>query len=183
MVRIAAFLLLAWALSALVAALGQVLGLTLALPATTAILVAHPAFAPRVPLPLVVGVSVVAGYLEDLEQGAPIGTLALAHGLTALALAWLARRLAVRGWVTWQLLAGLAAVLVDVLTFATLWTLAGPLAVHRPALIVALWDARWHVLATVLAPPVWALADRYFGALGLPVAAPPPAVRGGGAQA
>ncbi len=173
MIRVAAFILLAWGLSALVGALGQVFSLTLVLPATTAILVAQLAFSPRVPMPIVVGTSVVAGYLEDLEQGAPVGTLALSYGLCGLALTWLAARLAVRGWVTRALLAGLAAAVVDLLTFGVLWSLAGPLSVYRPALIASLWDARWHVLATMLAaPPVWGLADRYFGALGLPVATP-----------
>jgi hypothetical protein len=168
MIRIAAYVLLAWGLIALVGGLAEVLDLTVMLPLATAILVAHVAFSPGAPLPMGLGLAVTFGYLSDLHQGAPVGTLTLAHALTFLALRWLARRVDSRTWVVRGLVAAAATVGVDLVALLTLLILADAFSIDRDALVTALWDLRWHALATgLLAPPVWSLTDRFFAALRL----------------
>jgi hypothetical protein len=179
MVRAVLYTLLGWLLLAGVAGLGHALALTVMLPATSAVLVARLAFSRELGLPLGLAVAVALGYLEDLHQGTPVGTLSLAHALAYLLTVWAGTRIAVEGAVVRALAAGLVAGLVDLLTFAELMALADPLGVSPPALLRALPAVRWHVLATVLAAPaVWLLADLLLGlrerALGRRPARPQP---------
>lgn len=154
------YLVLGWLLLAGVGALGHTLALTIVLPATSAALVAHVVFEREQELPAAVLVAVVLGYLEDMHQGTPAGMLSLAHGLACLALVWTGGRLAVEGPVARALAAGVAALLVDLATFAILFALRFRLGVSTSALLDGLYAARWHALATVLAAPaVFLLAD------------------------
>jgi hypothetical protein len=174
MFRALTYLALGWLLLAAVPALAQVLGLSIMLPATTAVLVTHVAFAREEhSTPAGLAVALLLGYLEDLHQGAPVGTLALAHGLAFLAMRWLAARIALRGIASRAAASMLAVLLVDAATWATLFTIADSLGVRRSALSDALWQTRWHALATALAAhPVWMLVDRVLGWLRLDRPAP-----------
>jgi cell shape-determining protein MreD len=162
------YVVIGWLLIAVVGGLADVLELTLVLPSTSACIVAHVAFsrARSIPFGLVVAISL--GYLEDLHQGAPVGTLTLAHAIALLALHWTSGRLQLSGWVMRAGVCALAVALVDLLTLGVLFGLADALAVHRAAVIAAASKLHWHALATVLvAPPVWGLLDRAFAALSL----------------
>lgn len=160
MLRALATILLGWFLLASVAGLGHSLGLTIMLPATSAVLLARTAFARELSLPLGMTVAVSLGYLEDVHQATPIGTLCLAHGLAYLMMVWAATRIAVEGPIVRAFAAGLLAVTIDLLTFAELMALAEPLGIDPGALLNALPALRWHALATFLAAPaVWWLAD------------------------
>ena len=182
------YIALGWLLLAAVGGLGHTLGLTVMLPATSAALVAHivdarllalPAAeyesvslgnhenihqgtpAGLLALPAAVFVAVSLGYLEDIHQGTPAGLLSLAHGVTCLALVWSSRRLAVESAISRAVAAGVAAALVDVLTFALLLAARRRLDIDAAALVAGLALARWHALATVLAAPaVFFLAER-----------------------
>lgn len=154
--RALAYVAFGWLLIALVGGLGHVFELSIMLPSTTAVLLVHLAFTREGELPAKLAVATVLGYLEDLHQGAPLGTLTIAHQLTFLALYWASGRIALHGWFS-RCVAGLVAVgLVDLATWGTLMVLAERLRIPRDALIEALWQARWHLLATFLvAHPVW----------------------------
>lgn len=171
--RALAYIALGWLLMAAVAGLGHVFELSVMLPSTTAVLLVHLAFSreggPReVELWSKLAIVTVLGYLEDLHQGAPLGVLILAHQLAFLALHWAAGRLALHGWLSRAAASGVAVGLVDLATFATLMVLAEPLRIPRDALVDALWQGRWHVLATFLvAYPVWLLTERLFRRLRL----------------
>lgn len=55
---------------------------------------------------------------------------------------------------------GLAIALIDLATWGTLMVLAEPMRIPRDALMVSLWQARWHLVATFLvAHPVWSLTE------------------------
>ena len=166
--RTLAYVSLGWLLMAAVPAFASRVGLTVMLPATTAVLLAHLAFSRKGSLPWALAVATGLGYLEDLHQGAPLGTLALAHGLTFLGLRWAAARIALRGIVS-RAMAGLVTIVaVDLCTFATLVLLADGLGFSRDSLLHSLWEVRWHVLATgLVAHPVWLLTDRVFQLLRL----------------
>lgn len=169
MFRALAYVLLGWLLIAAVPGLARVLELTIMLPSTTAVLITHVAFA-REEHPTAVGlaIAIVLGYLEDVHQGAPVGTLALAHGLAFLAMRWVAARIALHGILSRSLAAAGTIALVDLATWAILFVLAQPLGIGREALGHALWQTRWHVLATLLvAHPVWLLIDSLFSLLRL----------------
>ncbi|NVB36444.1 hypothetical protein G6O69_01280 [Pseudenhygromyxa sp. WMMC2535] len=159
--RALAYIALGWLLMAAVAGLGHVFALSVMLPSTTAVLLVHLAFAQEGELPAKLAVVTVLGYLEDLHQGAPMGTLILAHQLAFLALHWGAGRLALHGWLS-RAAAALAAVgLIDIATWGTLMVLADSMRIPREALLDGLWQARWHLTATFLvAHPVWLLTDR-----------------------
>ena len=160
MLRAVAYLLLGWVLLALVGALADVLDLTMMLPATSAILVAHVAFSRGASTGFGLALSIALGYLEDLHQGAPIGSMTLAHAAAYLVLRQTAVRFALGGWVMRAGMGAVAVALIDVALWAILMTLSESLSVRRDALMGALLDVRWHVLATVLAtPPVWSLVD------------------------
>jgi hypothetical protein len=160
MLRALATVLLGWFLLASVAGLGHSLGLTVMLPATSAVLLTRTAFARELAVPLGLAVALALGYLEDIHQGTPTGALSLAHGLAYLLTMWAATRIAVDGPIVRAFAAGLVAGLVDLLTFAELMLLAEPLGIDARALLNALPAVRWHALATVLAAPaVWWLAD------------------------
>ena len=154
--RALAYIAYGWLLIALIGGLGHVFELSVMLPSTTAVLLVHLAFTGEGELPAKLAVASVLGYREDLHQGAPIGTLTLAHQLTFLALYWASGRLALHGWFS-RCVAGLAAVgLVDLATWATLMVLAERPRIPHEALMEALWQSRWHLLATFLvAHPVW----------------------------
>ena len=102
--------------------------------------------------------AVALGYLEDLQQGAPVGVLCLAHSLAYLGLWWLSRRVALRGRASVLVVVGSAAFALDTLTWLVLSALAGPLGISREGLN-ATWNlVGWHVLGTVLfAPLVWSI--------------------------
>jgi hypothetical protein len=172
--RALAYIALGWLLMAAVAGLGHVFALSVMLPSTTAVLLVHLAFSREGELPAKLAIVTVLGYLEDLHQGAPIGILVLAHQLGFLALHWASGRLALHGWLS-RSAAALAAIgLVDLATWATLMVLAEPLRIPRDALMDALWQSRWHLLATFLvAHPVWLLTQWLFKRLRIDVAAPP----------
>lgn len=173
MIRAVLYTLLGWTLLASVAGLGHSFGLTVMLPSTSAVLLAHLAFTrerasrpsgPELSLPLGLAVAIALGYLEDQHQGTPIGALALAHGLAYLLTVWAGTRIAVESAVVRALAAGVVAALVDLLTFGELMLLAERLAIDPRALVHALPQLRWHALATVLAAPaVWLLADVVLG--------------------
>jgi len=162
MLRGVAYILLGWLLLALEGGLAEVLSLTLMLPATSAVVITHAAFAREVSTPLGLAAAVALGYLEDLHQGAPVGLLSLAYGITFLALRWSARRIHLHGWLLQALASLIGAAIVDLLTLMLLLGLSESLGVRREAVFAA--PLRWHGLATLLAaPPVWALLDRVFG--------------------
>lgn len=163
--RALAYIILGWLLMAVVAGLGHVFALTVMLPSTTAVLLVHLAFAREreTELPAKLAIVTVLGYLEDLHQGAPIGVLILAHQLSFLALHWAAGRLALHGWLSRAAAALVAVGIVDLATWATLMALAEPMRIPRDALMDALWQSRWHLVATFLvAHPVWLLTERLF---------------------
>lgn len=172
--RALAYIVLGWLLMAAVAGLGNVFELSVMLPSTTAVLLVHLAFSREGELPAKLAIVTALGYLEDLHQGAPLGILILAHQLSFLALHWAAGRLALRGWMS-RAWAALAAVgIVDLATFATLMILADIKRIPRDALVGALWQSRWHLLATFLvAYPVWLLTERVFRRLRLDPPATP----------
>jgi hypothetical protein len=158
--RALAYIMLGWLLIAVVAGLGHVLALTVMLPSTTAVLLVHLAFAREGELPAKLAIATVLGYLEDLHQGAPIGTLVLAHQLCLLALHWASGRLALHGWFTRAAASAVAVALIDLATWAVLMVLAEPMRIPRDALLASLWQSRWHVLATFLvAHPAWLLLE------------------------
>ena len=166
MIRSSAYLIFGWVLIAIVGGLADVLSLSVMLPATSAVVVTHVAFSRGSSLPAGLAVSIALGYLEDLHQGAPVGTLALAHGIAFLALRWASGRLHLGGWVLRSAAAVVAVVLIDLLTFGTLMLLSEPLGIRREALLIALTDARWHALATLLvASPTWSALERVFSVL------------------
>ncbi|PRP91406.1 hypothetical protein ENSA5_55230 [Enhygromyxa salina] len=158
--RALAYIALGWLLLAAVAGLGHVFELSVMLPSTTAVLLVHLAFSREGELPAKLAVATVLGYLEDLHQGAPLGTLILAHQLCFLALHWAAGRLALHGWLSRASAALVAVGIVDLATWGTLMVLAESMRIPREALMAALWQARWHLLATFLvAHPVWLLTE------------------------
>jgi hypothetical protein len=161
-----AYVLLGWLVMAAVASVGHVFHLSVMLPSTTAVLLVHLAFAREGTLPAKLAIAAMLGYLEDLHQGAPLGTLMLAHQLTFLALHWASGRLALHGWISRAAAALVAVALIDLATWATLMVLAEPMRIPRDALMAALWQSRWHLLATFLvAHPVWRLTDSLLRAL------------------
>jgi len=173
MLRAAVYLLCGWLLLAFVGGIAEVLGLTIMLPATSAILLTHAAFGRQITAPLGLAVAIALGYLEDQHQGAPEGTLTLAHGLAFLGLRWAAQRFHIGGWLMQALAAFAAVVLVDVLTAGVLAMMSDALGLRREALYGCLWAARWHALATALtAPVVWVGLDTLLLRLGIDE--PPP---------
>ncbi len=163
MIRALTYLIVGWILIAVVGGLADVFMITVMLPATSVVVLTHIAFSRALPLPLGLALAIAFGYLEDLHQGAPVGTLTLAYALAFMALSWAAERLAISGWPTRMLSAFLAVLLVDLLTAGILLALADPLGLRRDTLGAALWEARWHCIATALvAPPVWTLFERLF---------------------
>ncbi|MBC8072913.1 MAG: hypothetical protein IAG13_31615 [Deltaproteobacteria bacterium] len=163
MLRAFTYLIVGWLLVATTGGLADVLGLTIVLPATSAVVLAHAAFTGERQLVPGLAVAVALGYVEDLHQGAPVGVLSMAFALTWLVLHWAAGRIAVRGWVMRALVGLLAVVLVDLTTMAILLGLADTFAIRTASLWTMLGGLRWHALATLLvAPPVWALLQRLF---------------------
>lgn len=168
MLRAFVYIVLGWILIAVVGGLADVLSLTIMLPATSVVIVTHAAFSVGTSTPVGLGLAIALGYLEDLHQGAPMGTLALAHGLAFLLMRWASGRFAITGWIM-RLVAGLVSVvLLDALTLAILQTLAEPLGLSRDALWRSVQVLHWHALATgLVAPPLWAGTDRLLLALRL----------------
>ena len=176
-------MVIGWVFLAAVPSLGQVLQLTLALPSTTAVLLVHLAFAREQVsgsdrereddgLPFGLAVAVVLGYLEDQHNGAPTGTLCLAHALTYTGLHWASRRLALPQ--VWHRAAAgaVALVAVDLVTFGAMMVLAPALDLRRESLWDSLRFTPWRALNTaLLVQPVWLLLDWLFPLLRL---APPP---------
>ncbi|MEM6289626.1 MAG: hypothetical protein AAGA54_00115 [Myxococcota bacterium] len=166
MIRALCYLLVGWLLIAVVGGLADVFMVTVMLPATSVVVITHLAFSRSMPLPFGLALAVAFGYLEDLHQDAPLGTLTLAYALAYIGLARAAERFAVGGWPSRMLSAFLAVLVVDALTLAILAVLAEPLGIRRDALWTSVWDVRWHAVATALvAPPVWTLFERLFTAL------------------
>lgn len=166
MIRALAYLVLGWLLIAVVGGLADVLRLTVMLPATSAIVVTHVAFARGPSVPFGLSLAVGLGYLEDLHQGAPVGTLTLAYALAFLIVRWASGRIHLGGLVMRALASMATVILVDLLTAAILFALAEPLGVRREAIGPALLQTRWHALATLLAaPPVWMLIEWIFALL------------------
>ena len=166
MLRALAYLIVGWILIAVVGGLADVFMITVMLPATSVVVLTHIAFSRALPLTLGLALAIALGYLEDLHQGAPVGTLTLAYALAFIAMSWAAERIAVTGWPTRMLSAFVSVFVVDAFTAGILTALADPLGLRREALWASLWDARWHCIATALvAPPVWTLFERLFTAL------------------
>jgi cell shape-determining protein MreD len=173
MIRGFAYVVLGWLLLAVVGGLAEVLELTVMLPATSAVVVTHVAFSRGPTLPVGLAVAIGLGYLEDLHQGAPVGTLTLAYGLAFLVLRWVSGRFHIGGMAMRAAASLGAVVLVDLLTLAILAALADPLGLRREALWSSLLAVRWHALATLLvAPPVWGLLDRAFAVMRLEESTP-----------
>lgn len=161
MLRAFVYLAVGWVLIALVGGLADVFSLTIMLPATSAVIITHAAFSVGSPLHFGLAVAIALGYLEDLHQGAPVGTLAMAHAVGFLVLRWASARFAITGWATRAVAGLLAALLIDALTLLILLVLAEPLGVPREALWGATRVLHWHALATLLvAPPLWSGIDR-----------------------
>jgi cell shape-determining protein MreD len=168
MLRWLTYLTLGQLLLALVGGLAHAGQLTRMLPSVAAVLVTHVAFSSACSTPLGLAIAIALGYLEDLHQGAPVGTLALAHGLVFLLLRRLSDRVALPGALARAAAAAVAVAAVDLLTWALLWLVSDALGARREALHQGLLDARWHALATALfAPPVWSLHDQLLTRLGL----------------
>ncbi|MBL4685571.1 MAG: hypothetical protein JKY37_13335 [Nannocystaceae bacterium] len=168
MLRAFVYIVLGWLLIALVGGMAEVLDVTVMLPATSAVIVTHVAFSRSASVPAPLCVAVALGYLEDLHQGAPIGTLTMAYAVTYLALRWVSARLALTGWVLQGLVALATVVFVDLVTFGVLIAMADAFGVRREALVTSLFSVHWHALATLLvAPPVWSLIDRTMARLKL----------------
>ena len=156
-----AYLVVGWLFIAIVGGMADVLSLTVMLPATSAVVITHAAFSRRLSVPGGVALAIALGYLEDLHQGAPVGTLALSHGLSFLILRWASGRFHLGGWVLRSLASMVAIAIIDLLTFGTLLVMSEALSFRREALVTALSAARWHALATALvATPVWNVLDR-----------------------
>ena len=163
MLRAFTHLIIGWFLVALVGGMADVLGLSLMLPATSAVVLAHAAFSRERELVWGLAVAVALGYIEDLHQGAPVGVLSLSFAISFLVLHWAAGRIAVRGWSMRALVSLMAVALIDTITVTLLFVLADPLSIRSEALWPMLLGLRWHALATVLvAPPVWSLLQRTF---------------------
>lgn len=168
MLRGFVYLMLGWLLIAVVGGMADVLSLTIMLPATSIVILTHAAFSVGMPLHTGLAVAIALGYLEDLHQGAPMGTLALAHGLSFLVLRWASGRFAITGAVLRAAAGMVSALLLDGITLLILFTLAGPLELPREALWGAVGVLHWHALATLLvAPPLWSGLDRLLLALRL----------------
>ena len=168
MLRAFVYVVLGWVLIAVVGGLAEVLDLTVMLPATSAVILTHVAFSRNTELPLGLTVAVALGYLEDLHQGAPLGTLTLAHALTFLALRWASARLALTGVALRAAISLAAGLAIDLVTFGVLVALADAFEVRRQVLVGTLSHLHWHGLATLLvAPPVWSLVDRLMAVLKL----------------
>ena len=157
-----------WLLTAAVAGLGKTLGITVMLPATSAALLIHMVFRAgpeghpleAAPLPADLAAALALGYLEDLHQGLPTGTLTLAYGLTLLAMRWADGRLSIRGPIGRAAMALVACALIDLITWAVLLSLSGPLGLPPGVLDAGLATTHWHALATMLATPaIWAIID------------------------
>lgn len=165
------YVVLGWLLLAAVPGLAHVFDLSVALPSTTAVVLLHVAFrGHRDDEPLAAGlaVAVVLGYLEDLHQGAPTGTLTLVHALTYLLLYQAAQRISLPGIVAKGLAAAATLLVIDMLTWGVLMLLADPLGMQRDALTQSLSVIGWRALETfLLAYPVWFLLDWIFPALRL----------------
>jgi hypothetical protein len=175
MLRFFTYVILGWLLLALCGGLADVLALTIVLPSTSAVVIAHAAFTGDRKLVPGLSVAVGLGYLEDLHQGAPVGSLSLAFGVAYLVLHWAAGRLAVRGWPMRALMALFAIVLIDATMLVLLFALADSFGIRTDALLGTLPGLRWHALATALVgPPVWALLDRTFAVFRLDDRPPPP---------
>jgi cell shape-determining protein MreD len=161
MFRVLAYLVVGWLFIAAVPGLARVLEFTIMLPSTTAVIITHVAFSREEhSTPVGLALAIVLGYLEDVHQGAPVGTLALAHGICFLVMRWFAARIALRGILTRSVAALSAVVVIDLSTWAILFTLADSFGMGRDALNHALWQTRWHALATFLcAQPVWLVMD------------------------
>ncbi len=166
-----AYVVLGWLLLAAVPGLAHVFDLSVALPSTTAVVLLHLAFRQQredEPLAAGLAVAVVLGYLEDLHQGAPTGVLTLVHALTYLLLYWSAQRLSLPGLITKGMAAAATLLIIDLLTWAVLMTLADPLGMQRDALSHSLSVVGWRALETfLLAYPVWLFLDWIFPALRL----------------
>ena len=158
------YTLVGWIMLASVAGLGHTFGLTVMLPATSAVLLTHLAFSRELSLPTGLAVALILGYLEDLHQGTPVGELSLAHGIAYLLTVWAGTRIAVEGAIVRALAAGVVAALIDLITFAEFALLAERLGLEVRTLVRALPTLRWHALATVLAAPaVGLLTDTVLG--------------------
>ena len=168
MLRAFVYVVFGWILIAMVGGLADVFSLTIMLPATSIVIITYAAFSPHTSVHAGLAVAIGLGYLEDLHQGAPVGTLALAHGLAFLLMRWASGRFAITGWIMRAVAGLLAAVLLDAVTLTILLVLAAPLGVPREALWGATRVLHWHALATLLvAPPVWSGLDRLLQALRL----------------
>lgn len=159
--RVLTYVFLGWLLMGFVAGLGPVLHLSVLLPATSAILLAHFAFSDHRHLHWGLATAVCLGYLEDLHQGAPIGVLATVHAVGWLGLYRASTRFTLVGPLSTLLAATATCVVFDLGTWALLTLFAAQLGFGRPALNLALLDIGWHALATALfVPAVWWVADK-----------------------
>ena len=161
--RALAYIALGWVCIAAVPALARVFELSVMLPSVSAVLLTHLAFRGQGSLPWGLAVAISFGYLEDLHQGAPFGTLTLACAVSFLVMRWAAARIALPGLFSRIAAVSVGAALIDVCTWGILTVLAEGLGRDRGALLTSLWDARWHVAASaLLAPPLWLLAEKIF---------------------
>lgn len=168
MFRFLAYVIIGWLLIAALGAAAHVFGLTVMLPSSSAVLVAHAAFSGGSTAPIGLAVAICLGYLEDLHFGAPVGTLSLAHGLAFLVMHWAAGRVDLRGWGMRAVACTFATAVIDLATWAILMALADALGARREALTVALLDVKWHAFATLLvAPPLWGGMSALFRVLRL----------------
>ena len=179
--RALSWVLVGWLLLAAVAGLAAPLGLTVALPSTTAVVLVHAAFfraTREAGLPYGLAIAVVLGYLEDLHQGAPTGVLCLAHALLFVLLHWAAGRLALPNVAAKAAAAAVAVAILDAVTFSTLFAFAEPLGLRRETLVTGLQGLHWRMLVTaVAAHPVWLGLDFVFTRVGVAETTSPPGAR------
>ncbi len=166
MLRALTFVFLGWFLVAAVAGLGQALSLTVMLPAASAAAITHLACAelPRnlreFDLPIDLGLAMLLGYLADLHEGFPAGTLCLAHGVTYLGVRWAAGRLSLEGLFSRAVVTALATLAIDLIAWVALTSVLAAAGVGQESLTRSLWVLHWHALATLLAAPtIWWLFD------------------------
>jgi cell shape-determining protein MreD len=178
--RAALYIATGWCLIALVAGLGQSLGLTVMLPATSLVVLMHMSFSgadhgelsehgrghPSLYRPALAGdlaIALALGYLEDIHQGLLVGTLCLTHGLALLGLRWASYRLTVIGLWSRALVTLLLALFVDLMTAGILLAIGPAIGLPHTAVLQDLAAVPWHALATMLAAPaIWIVLDAVF---------------------
>ena len=157
------YILTSWILSAIVAGFGQGFHLTIMLPLTSAICLTHYVFQHRRSRIGFMAFALILGYLEDIQQVMPVGTLTLVYLAAAILLMGLQRRFSLEGAWRSMITLFLLVVFIDTCTWLILFALSEQFSFNVGALRQTLTTVHWHALATMLATPViWFVLDRIF---------------------